>query len=138
MHALAGGVLIGLGTLLATVATGKPVGISGAFSKVLRLKKGETLLWLVFLVGLAGGLIVAGRLDPAALVFRSQRSLSTLAVAGLLVGFGTRLGGGCTSGYGVTGIGLGSKSGLVATLVFVAAGMLTVFAINRFSGGGLG
>ncbi|MGC4071165.1 MAG: YeeE/YedE thiosulfate transporter family protein [Nibricoccus sp.] len=135
LHALTGGILIGLGTLLASASTGKTVGISGAFSKVLRRKKDEVARWMIFFVGLVAGAGVIALVLPAAAIYRPQHSLAVLALAGVLVGFGTRVGGGCTSGYGVSGIGMGSKSGIVATLVFIAAGMLTVYVINHLSGG---
>jgi uncharacterized membrane protein YedE/YeeE len=135
LHALAGGILIGLGTLLASVATGKTVGISGAFSKVLRRKRGEVVRWILFFAGLIVGAIAVMRVFPSAAIYRAGQPLMVTAMAGLLVGFGTRVSGGCTSGHGVSGIGLGSKSGIVATLVFVAAGMATVYAINHLIGG---
>ena len=135
LHALAGGILIGLSTLLASVATGKTIGISGALSKILRGKKGESVRWMVFLAGLIAGASLVMSVLPSAAIYRPQHSLAVLAVAGLLVGFGTRVSGGCTSGHGVSGIGLGSKSGIVATLVFMAAGMATVYVINHLVGG---
>ncbi len=60
------------------------------------------------------------------------RSLIVFAIAGLVVGFGTRLGGGCTSGHGVCGMGMGVKDSIVATLVFMAAGFVTVFVFNLY------
>jgi uncharacterized membrane protein YedE/YeeE len=135
LHALAGGISIGLATLLASVATGKTIGISGAFSKVLRRKKGEFVRWIVFLIGLVAGAILVAQAFPSAGIYRPKNSLAMVCVAGLLVGFGTRMSGGCTSGHGVSGIGLGSKSGIIATLVFMAAGMVTVYVINHLVGG---
>jgi uncharacterized membrane protein YedE/YeeE len=58
-----------------------------------------------------------------------------MAMAGLLVGFGTRLGGGCTSGHGVCGLSLGSKGSVVATLIFMGAAVVTVFLFRMFAGG---
>ncbi|ATC66218.1 hypothetical protein CMV30_17420 [Nibricoccus aquaticus] len=135
LHALAGGVLIGLGTLLACAATGNTIGISGVFSKVLRRKRGEMVRWALFLAGLMTGALVVMRVFPAATVFASRQSLYVVALAGVLVGFGTRFSGGCTSGHGVSGIGMGSKSGIVATVVFMAAGMATVYVIKHVVGG---
>ena len=60
-----------------------------------------------------------------------MRPLWVMAVAGLLVGFGTRLGGGCTSGHGVCGVGVGAKDSVAATLIFMAVAMVTVFVYNR-------
>jgi uncharacterized membrane protein YedE/YeeE len=71
-------------------------------------------------------------LSDAAATYRipAGRSLFVFAIAGLIVGFGTRLGGGCTSGHGVCGMGMGAKDSIIATMVFMAAGFLTVFLFN--------
>lgn len=129
--ALAGGVLIGLGSLLVMLATGKVAGISGMFSRVLHPRKGDTAWRVAFLAGLIVGAGVAFRTVEAAAVFRPVGSIGVLIVAGVLVGFGTRIGGGCTSGHGVCGVGRGSKSSIVATLVFVGTGMITVFLLRE-------
>ena len=60
-----------------------------------------------------------------------MRPLTVMAAAGLLVGFGTRLGGGCTSGHGVCGVGMGAKDSIVATFIFVAVAMMTVLVYNH-------
>jgi uncharacterized protein len=131
LHALAGGVLIGLASLLAALATGKIPGISGLFSRILRPRKGDTAWRVVFILGLlAGAAFAFAAVEPAA-IYRPLRSLAAAVAAGVLVGFGTRLSGGCTSGYGVCGIGLGSKNALVATLLFMGSGMATVFVLHR-------
>jgi uncharacterized membrane protein YedE/YeeE len=134
LHALAGGILIGLASLLGMVATGRVPGISGMFSRVLRPRSKEWVWRLVFFVGLLAGAAVAFYLVEAATVHRPVRSLGAVAVAGILVGFGTRLGGGCTSGHGVCGLSLGSKGSIIATLVFMAAGVGTVWLL-RVAGG---
>ncbi|HEX2853084.1 MAG TPA: YeeE/YedE thiosulfate transporter family protein [Opitutaceae bacterium] len=131
VRALAGGVLIGLASLLVLLATGKIAGISGMLSRMLRPRSGDTAWRLVFLVGLVAGAALAFSWIESAAVYRPVRSLAAIGVAGLLVGFGTRVGGGCTSGHGVSGIGQGSKSSFVATLVFVLAGMATVFVLHH-------
>ncbi|MSU71784.1 MAG: YeeE/YedE family protein [Opitutus sp.] len=131
LHALAGGVLIGLASLLAVLATGEIPGISGMFSRLIRPRKGDAAWRMVFFLGLIAGAAVAFATIDAAAIYRPLRSLPGFAVAGLLVGFGTRLGRGCTSGHGVCGLGLGSKNALVATLVFMGAGMATVFVVNH-------
>lgn len=130
VYALAGGVLIGLASLLVLLATGTIPGISGILSRALRLRSGDIAWRLVFLVGLVAGAALAFSWVESAAVFRSVRSLVAMGVAGVLVGFGTRVGGGCTSGHGVCGIGLGSKASFVATLVFMLAGMATVFVLQ--------
>ncbi len=129
MNGLIGGVLIGAGTLLTMVATGKVPGISGVFGRLLRPSSNETGWRFVFLAGLIAGAAVLFRVYEPASVFRvpDGRSLIIYAIAGLIVGFGTRLGGGCTSGHGICGMGMGARDSIVATVVFMAAGMVTVF-----------
>lgn len=88
---------------------------------------------VVFLIGLIGSAALSFSLWESAALFRPTRSLGTMAIAGLLVGFGTRLGGGCTSGHGVCGVGLGAKDSIAATFIFVAVAMVTVFVFNRIN-----
>lgn len=133
INALIGGLLIGLASLIASGATGKIAGISGVFSKFFVFKRGDTLWRALFLLGLiAGGVIVFQLLSPA---YHPVKSLPVIAIAGLLVGFGTRLGGGCTSGHGVCGMGLGAKDSIVATFTFMAAGFATVYITHHLIGG---
>ena len=129
--ALAGGVMIGLASLLVMLVNGEIAGISGMLSRVLHPRKGDTVWRVVFLVGLIIGAGVVFRTVEAAAGFNPNGSLAQLIVAGVLVGFGTRIGGGCTSGHGVCGIGRGSKSSIVATLVFVGTGMIVVFLLRH-------
>lgn len=133
LEPLLGGVLIGAGSLLAAVASGKIPGISGLCSKVFRPRAGDTAWRVAFLLGLIAGAGAMFGLRGAEATFTPVIGLAGTVGAGLLVGFGTRLGGGCTSGHGVCGIGLWSRSAMVATLVFMAAGMLVVFILNRVS-----
>jgi uncharacterized membrane protein YedE/YeeE len=125
-HALAGGILIGLASLIASAASGKIPGISGIFGRLFRPVAGDTGWRLLFVVALILGAGLAMQLLDSAAVFRPVRGLGTIALAGLLVGIGTRIGGGCTSGHGVCGMGLGARDSIVATLVFMAAGIATV------------
>ena len=133
LHALIGGILIGLASLLATVLSGKIPGISGVFGRLLVPATPDKAWRVVFLIGLIGGAALSFALWDSAALFRPMRPLWVMAVAGLLVGFGTRLGGGCTSGHGVCGVGMGAKDSIAATLIFVAVGMVTVFIYNRVS-----
>ena len=133
-HAIIGGVLIGLSSLLVILATGRSLGISGMFSRVLVPRPGDWAWRLVFFAGLLIGAALAFRTIEAASLYRPVGSLLAIIVAGVLVGFGTRLSGGCTSGHGVCGISMGSKSSFVATLVFMGAGMVTV-TLLRHAGG---
>jgi uncharacterized membrane protein YedE/YeeE len=134
LHALAGGGLIGLSSLLVILATGRPLGISGMFSRSLVPRAGDWAWRLIFFAGFLAGAALAFRTVDTASLYRPVRSLVALAVAGVLVGFGTRLGGGCTSGHGVCGLSLDSKNSLVATLVFMGAGMVTVFVLRHAEG----
>ena len=122
---LAGGALIGIAAAGLLVLKGKTAGVSGVVEGVVRLEKGELGWKLAFVGGLLAGGLLMKLLRPQS--FSAPSGPIWLAVvAGLLVGFGTRLGGGCTSGHGVCGVGRGSRRAIVATLVFMAAGMITV------------
>jgi Predicted transporter component len=137
LHALVGGTLIGLGSLLAAAASGKIPGISGMFSRLLRPRPGDTAWRVVFFLGLLAGAALAFSLVAASNDYTAHAAPLATILAGILVGFGTRLGGGCTSGHGVCGLGLGSKSSFVATLTFIAAAMLVVFLLRHTALGGL-
>jgi uncharacterized membrane protein YedE/YeeE len=108
-------------------------GISGIFASIVdpRGKDRGVALWFL------GGLLLAGAaarfVRPSALPDATP-SLAVAAVAGLVVGFGTRLGAGCTSGHGVCGLSRLSKRSLVATLTFMAAGVLTVAVLRALGG----
>lgn len=125
-----GGALIGLAAAGLLVLTGKTAGVSGVLDGVLRGESGEWRWKAAFLAGLvAGGTLLAWRM-PAALASEPPRAWPFVIAGGLLVGFGARLGGGCTSGHGVCGIGRGSLRGLVGTAIFIVAGVLTVLVLR--------
>ena len=130
-HALIGGVLIGVASLLATALSGKIPGISGVFGRLLVPATPDKKWRFLFLVGLIGGAALTFLLWDSAALFRPVRPLAIIGVAGLLVGFGTRLGGGCTSGHGVCGVGTGAKDSIAATLIFVGVAMVTVLIYRR-------
>lgn len=133
--ALFGGALIGTASVLFLAYNGRVCGISGILGGLLGPSSRDWSWRVAFLAGLfAGGLFFAW-FSPAALRNELARSTYALVAAGLLVGFGTRLGGGCTSGHGVCGIGRFSHRSLVATLVFMAVGAAVVFFVQRFQGG---
>ncbi|SRR6266516_140043 len=125
-HALIGGIMIGLASLFATVLSGKIPGISGVFGRLLVAETPDKTWRAVFLFGLIGGAALSFALWQSAALFRPMRPLVVTAVAGLVVGFGTRLGGGCTSGHGVCGVGMGAKDSIAATLIFMAVAIVTV------------
>jgi uncharacterized protein len=130
-HALTGGILIGLASLIATALSGKIPGISGVFGRLLVPATPDKKWRLLFLLGLIGGAALSFLLWDSAALFRPMRPLAVMGVAGLLVGFGTRIGGGCTSGHGVCGVGTGAKDSIAATLIFVGVAMVTVLIYNR-------
>ena len=131
---LAGGVLIGLASWLLLAALGRVAGISGIAAVVIspsaeEKAAGSDGAWRkMFLIGLIGGGALAFALLTPPVV--ALRSAPLLIAAGLLVGLGTVLGSGCTSGHGVCGLGRRSLRSLVATLTFMAFGMITVIAMN--------
>ena len=130
-HALIGGILIGFASLLATALSGKIPGISGVFGRLLIPATPDKKWRFLFLLGLIGGAALSFLLWDSAAIFRPMRPLAVMGVAGLIVGFGTRLGGGCTSGHGVCGVGTGARDSIAATLIFVVVAMVTVLIYNR-------
>jgi uncharacterized membrane protein YedE/YeeE len=134
LDGLLGGVLIGIAATLLLWLNGRVAGVSGiTFGLLQRAPRGEAAWRVAFLAGLMGAGAIA--LHVTDRVATSPVPLVVLVVAGLLVGYGTRLGGGCTSGHGVCGIGRLSKRSIVATCVFVATAMATVFVLHHVVGG---
>lgn len=129
--ALAGGVLIGLSATLLLWLNGRVAGVSGILGGVLFPRPGDVSWRVAFLVGLiaAGGLYMA--LVPGAPLPRTDFSRTGLIIAGLLVGFGTRMGNGCTSGHGVCGLGRLSMRSLAAVMTFMATAIATTFVVRH-------
>jgi uncharacterized protein len=128
---LIGGLLIGLATVLLILFNGKIAGISGIVYGLLSRKGSEVWWRAVFIVGLLVGAFIYVLATGGALPVNIQASLLVMVIAGLLVGFGTRLGSGCTSGHGVAGIARLSRRSIVATLMFFATATITVFVIQH-------
>lgn len=127
LSALAGGALIGLAASVFLLTHGKIAGISGMFGGLLQPRTEDGPVRFAFVAGLVLAGVVARMFVPGAFEAPpSSRTLAVIAMAGLLVGFGTRIGNGCTSGHGVCGIGRLSVRSLVATVTFIATGALTV------------
>ena len=126
---LGGGALIGLASVALLVLDGRIAGVSGILGGLLSARADRP--WrLAFLVGLPlGAAVVAGLSGGLPQVI--QGSSWVLVVAGLLVGLGTRVGAGCTSGHGVCGLARRSPRSLAATLTFMATGMITVFVVRQ-------
>ena len=124
-----GGLLIGLSVVIFFVFNGRLIGISGIASNFLT-SKDNRFSNLLFLIGLIIGPIVYKIFSQEEINISISNSFYLLAVAGLLVGAGTRIGGGCTSGHGISGIGRFSLRSIVATATFMIVGILTVLVKN--------
>jgi len=134
---LIGGMLIGLSATMLLLCDGKIAGISGIVAGMLSPTKHDTLWRVVFVAGLLTGGFLLRLFSPQTFAINIARSWGALLLAGLLVGFGTRLGNGCTSGHGVCGLSRFSPRSLIATMTFIATGAATVYIINHFLGGTL-
>jgi hypothetical protein len=136
ISALIGGALIGLAASLVLLTHGKVAGISGLYGGMLRRGTSDRAFRVWFLAGLvvSGGLVRV--MFPAAFVTTWSATLPVVLVAGMIVGFGTQLGNGCTSGHGVCGISRLSVRSLVATGTFMLTGFATVFIVRHLIGGG--
>ena len=134
--ALVGGVMLGLASGLVLLLNGKIAGISGIVSRALSPVRGDTAWRVVFLVGMVLGGAATFALWPQSAAFQMQGSWLTILGAGFLVGLGTRLSGGCTSGHGVCGLGRGSLPSLVAVMTFMGAGFAVVYAARHVIGVG--
>lgn len=134
LDALLGGALIGLGAAIFWFANGRVAGITGVISSALRAGGRERWESAAFVFGLASAGVAL--LDRAGPPRNGMSSVALAAIAGLLVGFGARLGGGCTSGHGVCGTARLSVRSFVATATFMATGALVVFLIRHILQGG--
>lgn len=136
VQGLIGGLMIGVAAAIMLLGAGRIAGVSGMAARAFGLSDGGAprgLAW-AFILGLPiGAAIVALVAGPV--VSRFPMSALTLVAAGLIVGFGTRLGSGCTSGHGVCGMSRLSKRSIAATLTFMIAGFVTVAVVNALRGG---
>ena len=133
LHGFAGGLLIGLAAAMMLLGAGRIAGVSGITARAIGLSRGGMSLTSAwgFLAGLPlGAIIVALALG---LVRSEFAPWPVLVVAGLLVGFGTRMGSGCTSGHGVCGVSRLSQRSMLATATFIAAGIATVWVTGALS-----
>jgi uncharacterized membrane protein YedE/YeeE len=130
---LAGGVLLGIASALFILANGRILGISGILGGLLRPKAGDAGWRIAFVLGMLAAPVTLQWLAPAGFLTapRIEAGVAAVVVAGLLVGYGTRLGSGCTSGHGVCGLSRLSPRSLVATGTFMAAGFAIVFVIRH-------
>lgn len=129
---LIGGSLIGIASLAMLLLLGRITGISGILTGVITLNRKDGFAWRVaFIGGLILGAILYQLAFDRALPIEMQTSGATLILAGLLVGIGTRLGSGCTSGHGVCGIARRSPRSIVSTLTFMTVAVVTVFVTRH-------
>jgi len=129
--ALAGGALIGISITILLLFNGRMAGISGIMNGVFKSPVQERNWRLVFLIGLVLGAVLFQAITPTLFPARQGYPLWLIASGGFLVGIGTRLGSGCTSGHGICGIANLSKRSIYATLTFMSAGMVTVFILKQ-------
>jgi hypothetical protein len=134
LYGIAGGTLIGLAAALLLFTDGRVAGISGILSRALVPQRRDFGWRAAFLLGLPLGAAVVIRATGDVHGFAITPSWPTLIAGGLLVGFGTALGNGCTSGHGVCGIARGSRRSLGATLVFMAVAVATTFVLRHLLG----
>jgi uncharacterized membrane protein YedE/YeeE len=131
LAALAGGALIGTAASLLLRFNGRIAGISGVLAGLASRERDELGWRALFVAGLLAGGVLVLLVQPAALAVETPPSMGIALAGGLLVGLGTRLSGGCTSGHGVCGISRLSVRSIVATLTFMVAAMATVLLVRH-------
>lgn len=132
--ALAGGALIGLASALMFSLSGRIFGVSGVLGGLLTPKQGEFAWRAALVAGLVLGGFVLRQALPGAFDISAVRPLGLTLIAGLLVGFGTRLGNGCTSGHGVCGVARLAPRSLAATVTFLGVGMVSATLVHLVMG----
>ena len=128
-----GGAIIGLSAIVLLLFKGRVAGISGILNSVFTRDKSEFMWRAIFIVGVILGPLLMKPLDFF-LPTDFDVSWPILILGAFLVGFGGNMGGGCTSGHGICGVGRFSPRSISATLVFMAIAMITVYAVNSVSG----
>lgn len=134
---LAGGILIGLSATAMLALLGRVAGISGICGGLLAGDRSGGPWRAAFVIGLLFGGAAMAAFLPSSFAMTISRSPGSLVLAGLLVGFGSRLGSGCTSGHGVCGMARGSTRSIAATLTFMTTGALTALVVTQLFGGRL-
>ncbi len=134
ISALLGGALIGIASMLLALLLGRIAGISGILAGCLNSSEAEKGWRAAFIIGLVAAPVIAQAAGFRVLPPQLPANAVLIAIAGLLVGFGTRLAGGCTSGHGVCGIARMSPRSIVATVIFMVTAMIVV----AIMGGGVG
>ena len=126
-----GGLIIGFAVLLYFYTTGRLAGVSGIFANAFISKDKKTSNWL-FLIGLILGPLLITSTSTSKIDFIVTDSVILISIAGFLVGLGTRIGGGCTSGHGICGISRFSIRSILGTLIFIITAVLTVFILQQY------
>ena len=126
---LIGGLIIGVAVVLFFITTGRLAGISGIVSSTLE-KNENKFSNLLFIIGLVLGPLVFILFSQNDVVFKMTSSIPLIIVGGLLVGLGTKIGRGCTSGHGICGISRFSMRSILATIIFMIFAMITVFFLQ--------
>ena len=135
VSAAIGGGLIGLSAVLLMLLTGRIAGISGIFGGLLNFRSEDRGWRLAFIAGLILAPVIAGLIGYGMAPPKLPASWTVIVAAGFLVGFGTRLGGGCTSGHGICGIARLSGRSIAATLIFMTTAVMTVAVARHVFGG---
>lgn len=130
LNALLGGALIGLATAVLLLVNGRIAGVSGIFARALSFRGPELSANLAFVVGLVLGPLLYSLIYGSWPTAEFRMPLVFMALAGALVGYGTQLGNGCTSGHGVAGLARLSPRSIAATTTFLASGVVTVIAMR--------
>ena len=134
INALMGGLLIGLSAMLLLVLNGRIAGVSGIFNGIIAPSENNVSWRWCFILALPFGSLLHSMIVDINYYQLDSFSPLLMAPAGFLVGFGTRIGGGCTSGHGVCGLGRLSVRSLVATLTFITTAMITLFVFRHILG----
>jgi uncharacterized membrane protein YedE/YeeE len=135
INAIIGGVLIGCAVSIMLLFNGRVTGISGIISGLLKPIKGDSFWRFLFVLGLLSGGGILKIYFPESFSNTTNSPLSDYIIGGFLVGFGTLLGNGCTSGHGVCGISRLSFRSITATMIFILFGILSVFVLRTLRGG---
>ena len=134
LQGLFGGVLIGIAASLMLIFNGRAASVSGIYNGVLQFFKGDVAWRVYFILGLyGGGLLIAQFISNSEEASTPIRSLSAIAIGGILVGFGTVMGTGCTSGHGFCGLSRLSRRSLVAFISFLLSGFATATILHMLT-----
>lgn len=134
IHTLGGGALIGLAAVILFAGIGRIAGICGIAFSLLAMPISKQMWRALFLVGLVIGSLLFHALSGQAFPPAPDTSLPLLIIGGLLVGFGTSMGNGCTSGHGICGISRFSKRSIIATVTFMAAAIISMYIFRHLLG----